>query len=220
MTKYRKNLSRFNNEQRFNYSAKNETRRRNEFSDREVGLTHPDLSSFIRLNDAGDIEIFAGPEVGIIISAKSNTISFFADTVKINTKEDGLKWNTFNFNFSATTFREPTLVRINKKKVHSAVNNVSYYLDNLGAADKEETQKTVTINTDYGFSSDSQTSSIPQQNLKPKVDYSGLTEDQIGLLQIYVNDFSNDHINRVIALVKDGYSVEESHNLVLGQGYE
>lgn len=218
--RYRNNLSKFGNQQRFNLSAKNEIRRRDEFSDREVGLTHPDLSSFIRLNDAGDIEIFAGPEVGIIISAKSNTISFFADTVKINTKEDGLKWNTYNFNYSANTYREPTLVKINKKRVHSAINNVAFYLDNIGNVDEEEMQNTVTINNDYGFSSDSQRETVPQQNLKPKVDYSGLTEDQIGLLQVYVNDFSNDHINRVISLVKDGYSVEESHKLILGQGYE
>jgi hypothetical protein len=220
MTKYRKNLSRFGNEQRFNYSAKNEIRRRDEFSDREVGLSHPDLSSFIRLNDSGDIEIFAGPEVGIIISAKSNTISLFADTVKINTKEDGLKWNTYNFNYSANTYREPTLVKINKKRVHSAINNVTYYLDNIGEADKEETQNVVTINNNYGFSSNSELDNIPEQNLQPIVDYSGLTEDQIGLLQIYVNDFSNDHIRRVIDLVKSGYSVEESHILVLGQGHE
>jgi len=220
MKKTKTSINYNNNQQVYKYSPKNEMKRRQEFSDREVGLTHPDLSSFIRLNDAGDIEIFVGPEVGIIISAKSNTISFFADTVKINTKEDGLKWNTYNFNYAATTYREPTLVKINKKKVHSAIGSVSYYLDNIATLEEEERQKTVTINNDYGFSSDSEQSLIPDQVYEPKINYDGLTENQIGLLQIYVNDYSENHIQRVIDLVKNGYSVEESHNLVLGQGYE
>jgi len=220
MIKNRKNLSKFGNQQRFSFSAKNEIRRRDEFSDREVGITHPDLSSFIRLNDAGDIEIFAGPEVGIIISAKSNSILLFADVVKVNSKEDGFRWNTYSFNYAANTYREPTFVRINKKNIHSTVNNVAYYLDNVGKVDKEEMQNTVTINNNYGFSSDKETDFIPQQNYKPKVDYSGLTEDQMGLLQVYVNDFSSDHMNRMIELIKDGYSVEESHKIVLEQGYE
>jgi hypothetical protein len=47
---------------------------RKEFSDREVGLTHPDMSSFIRLNDNGDIEIFAAPGIvmGLSLSSWSN----------------------------------------------------------------------------------------------------------------------------------------------------
>ena len=59
-----------------------ELNRRSQFSQREVGLTHPDTSSFLRLNDEGDIEIFAAPGVGIVISASSNTISFFAEKVR------------------------------------------------------------------------------------------------------------------------------------------
>ena len=81
-------------------------------------------------------------------------------------------------------------------------------------------QKPVTINDDYGFSGDAQKGTIPQQKNTAEVDYSGLTEDQIGLLQVYVNDYSSDHINRMVELIKSGYSVEESHKIVLGQGYE
>ena len=57
-----------------NFPVSDELKRRNEFSKREVGLNHPDNSSFIRLNDDGDIEIFAAPGVGMIISGDSKTI--------------------------------------------------------------------------------------------------------------------------------------------------
>ena len=57
----------------------NEMDIRKTFSQREVGFNHPDNSSFIRLTDAGDIEIFATPGVGIVINGTTKTISFFAD---------------------------------------------------------------------------------------------------------------------------------------------
>jgi hypothetical protein len=41
----------------------NELSKRSSFSRREVGLSHPDTSSFIKLNDRGEIEIFAGEEL-------------------------------------------------------------------------------------------------------------------------------------------------------------
>lgn len=54
-----------------NFSIADELKRRNQFSRREVGLNHPDNDAFIRLNDDGDIEIFAAPGVGMVISATS-----------------------------------------------------------------------------------------------------------------------------------------------------
>ena len=126
-----------------------EIKKRKEFSDREVGLSHPDLSSFIRLNDQGDIEIFATPGIGIIISARSKSISFFGDSVRINTKEDGLRWNSYNFNYAASSYIEPTLVKINHNLIHSAQNGVSYYLDSDKKYDQEEKQKPITITGEY-----------------------------------------------------------------------
>ena len=78
-----------------------ELTKRKQFSEREVGFNHPDNESFLRLNDHGDIEIFAAPGVGIVISGKSKSISFFGDSIRMYCKEDGLRWNSYNFNYSA-----------------------------------------------------------------------------------------------------------------------
>ena len=43
-----------------NFNESEELRKRTTFSRREVGLTHPDTSAFVRLNDRGEVEIFAG----------------------------------------------------------------------------------------------------------------------------------------------------------------
>jgi len=80
------------------------------FQPREVGLTHPDNPSFFRVRDNGDIEIFAGDGVGIVICPETKSVSFVGDTVKVITNEDdGLKWNDKKFNSKATKFSEPTL---------------------------------------------------------------------------------------------------------------
>ena len=189
-----------------------EIKKRKEFSDREVGLTHPDLSSFIRLNDQGDIEIFAAPGIGIIISARSKSISFFGDSVRMFTKEDGLRWNTYNFNYSASSYIEPTLVKINNKSIHSAQNGVSYYLDLAKKYDQEEKQKPITITGEYGFAPP-----VDQLKQEYQSEYSidGLTNEQIGLLEIYQSDHSKDHILYMIGLMKEGASFEQAHQLAL-----
>ena len=43
------------------FPVEKELTKRKKFSEREVGFTHPDNNSFLRLNDQGDIEIFAAP---------------------------------------------------------------------------------------------------------------------------------------------------------------
>ena len=189
-----------------------EIKKRKEFSDREVGLTHPDLSSFIRLNDQGDIEIFAAPGIGIIISARSKSISFFGDSVRMFTKEDGLRWNTYNFNYSASSYIEPTLVKINNKSIHSAQNGVSYYLDLAKKYDQEEKQKPITITGEYGFAPP-----VDQLKQEYQSEYSidGLTNEQIGLLEIYQSDHSKEHILYMIDLMKEGASFEQAHQLAL-----
>lgn len=45
------------------FDESEELNKRNKFSRREVGLTHPDTSAFVRLNDRGEVEIFAGEEL-------------------------------------------------------------------------------------------------------------------------------------------------------------
>lgn len=195
-----------------NIPVSSEIKKRKEFSDREVGLTHPDLSSFIRLNDQGDIEIFAAPGIGIIISARSKSISFFGDSVRMFTKEDGLRWNSYNFNYSASSYIEPTLVKINNKLIHSAQNGVSYYLENAKTYRDQEQQKTITITGEYGFSS---VVDQPRQDYASEYSVDGLTNEQIGLLEAYSSDYSRDHILYMIKLIKQGNTFEQAHQLAL-----
>ena len=58
-----------------------EINKRKTFSQREVGLNHPDNPGFIRLTDSGDIEIFAAPGVGLVINGTTKTVSIFAENI-------------------------------------------------------------------------------------------------------------------------------------------
>ena len=102
-------------------TEKDEIGKRKAFSTREVGLTHPDNSSFIRLTDAGDIEIFAAPGVGLVISGSTRMISIFADTIRFHSKEDGLKWNSMDFNYVADNFSEPTFIKSNNESIKEPI---------------------------------------------------------------------------------------------------
>lgn len=100
-----------------------------EFNSREVGLTHPDVFSYIKLADNGDIHIMVDNGVGIILSASQQAIFLVADTVKFLTKDhDGLKWNKVAFNPKATKYSESTFVypRTNDNNIYS---NVQDYLE-------------------------------------------------------------------------------------------
>lgn len=81
------------------------------FGFNEVGLNHPVTSSFIRLTDNGDIEIFAGEGVGIVLSNANKSITFVADQVRFMTKsKDGLRWNGLSANPNGYKFTEPPWV--------------------------------------------------------------------------------------------------------------
>ena len=83
----------------------------NKFGLREVGINHPDTTSFIKLSDNGDISIMAQDGLGIIISYAQNCIFLVGDNVKFLTKEDeGLRWNGLAFNPKATTYSEPAFI--------------------------------------------------------------------------------------------------------------
>ena len=188
-----------------------DVKKRKTFSDREVGLTHPDIASFIRLNDYGDIEIFASPGVGIVISARSKSISLFADDIKLNSKEDGFKWNRYSFNYAASSYSEPTLIKINPKTIHSANNKVSYYLDFAKRIEEEEIQKGVTIQAKYAFSE----SDIPVQIFSSEGDISDLSFENRALLEAYSTDYSKEHILLMIKLIRDGHSFDQAHQKAL-----
>jgi hypothetical protein len=98
------------------------------FGTREVGLTHPDLFSYIRLADNGDIHIMVEEGVGIIISQAQRSVILVGDQVKILSRQnEGLKWNDLAFNSKATKFSEPAFLHI--KQSRSLYEGVEEYVD-------------------------------------------------------------------------------------------
>ena len=190
-----------NSQMQKNFSIADELKRRNQFSRREVGFNHPDNDGFIRLNDDGDIEIFAAPGVGIVISATSKSISMFANKIRFFCSEDGLRWNNFNFNYSAVDYSQPTLVRINAQSIHTAQNDAHHYLAKLKTLEESEENKTVTISGDYGF--------IPEepktdQNFNSLIPLDNLTEQEIMLVQNILSEHSREYIEYLVNLIKTG----------------
>lgn len=107
----------------------NITRQQAQFGAREVGLTHPDLPSYIRLGDNGQIMIMADQNVGIILDPIQKTITLVGDRVKFLTKEDGgLRWNQLAFNPKATKYSEPTFKMLSDQ-VGGAYDGISDFLE-------------------------------------------------------------------------------------------
>lgn len=202
-------------------NEKVEMERRKNFSSREVGLTHPDNSSFIRLTDSGDIEIFSAPGVGIVISASTRTISIFADSIRFHTKDDGLKWNSMDFNYSADSFVEPALLKSNADMYNPAYMNIESLVEGLQKIaleeEQEEPQKDVTINGNYLYSNsnlditndfgfDESTSSL-----------SLFVEDQIKIMKNNWDNLKNSqisyqsYVDYVTNLMQSGYTFGQAN---------
>lgn len=207
-------------------SENSEMERRKTFSLREVGLTHPDNSSFIRLSDAGDIEIFAAPGVGIVISASSRSISLFAESIKFFTNEDGLKWNSMEFNHSATTFAEPTFVHADSKSYNPAYLNVDYFIENLQKLEEEQSQQTVTINGSYDYSMASGKPLIEQAFADQDIIFQNYSNQEVDSIKKFWTDNSNifntafkDGLKSLIDLISSyksqGYTLDQAKNKIL-----
>jgi len=128
--------------------------KRNQFSRTEVGLNHPDMFSFIRLADNGDIEIMAAPGIGIVISAVTRSVSILADTLKIyTTEDDGIRWNNYSFNYAASDFTEPVLVPLRHYQTSAAYYDSQKNINDIKLLKNTTTtdQNPVTINADYNF---------------------------------------------------------------------
>lgn len=88
------------------------------YTEREVGLTHPDNSTFFRLRDNGDIELIVNDGLGMVFHQARRTITMYADTIKFLTKEDaGLRWNNYSFNPRATSYSEPAFLQLAKDEM-------------------------------------------------------------------------------------------------------
>lgn len=195
------------NNNHFNEAA--ELENRGNFSRREVGLTHPDTSSFIKLNDKGEIEIFAGEQIGIIISPVTGTISLFADVVKIHSKEDnGFRWNNMSFNYAGDTYNEPALVKLNEKEINSGFNYANHYLSDLDELDKldNSSNSIVTINGDYGF----RQNSAKDETTIVRTPVSSIGQEDMNLLKEYALTNSQEKINYMKQLLEAGYTFSQA----------
>lgn len=84
---------------------------RDRFSSREVGLTHPDNGTYIRLCDNGNIEMMVSANFGIVLDNASRSVNIYADSLIVHTKEtDGFRWNRLSFNSRATKYTEPPFI--------------------------------------------------------------------------------------------------------------
>lgn len=197
----------------FNESA--ELEKRNTFSRREVGLTHPDTSSFIKLNDKGDIEIFANEELGIVISPTTGTISVFADVFKIYTKEDaGFRWNNKSFNHAGDSFHEPSLVSTEIKEVNPGFNYANYYLD--GVEEFEETNSSsnniITINGEFAFRkepTEKVNGGIPASNSMT------ISQENLELLKEYALTNNQEKIDYMRTLLHSGFTFSQAREKTL-----
>lgn len=98
------------------------------FSEREVGITHPDVSSHVRLRDNGDIEIITGEGVGMVFNRKNRAITFLADNIRFMTRDEtGLRWNKLAFNPRATTYNEPAFMEMKDDEMNSIYRGVDEF---------------------------------------------------------------------------------------------
>jgi hypothetical protein len=190
------------------FNESDELSKRNTFSKREVGLTHPDTSSFIKLTDRGDIEIFAGEELGIIISPSSGSISIFADVLKIYSKEDdGVRWNNMSLNYASDEYSEPALVKTSKKNINSGFNYADYYLNSLDDFDELESDNNiVTIQGEYAFR-DSRPNTGSLSSFQNR---SNITPENTVLLKEYALTNNQDRVDYMKKLLESGYSFDQA----------
>lgn len=184
-----------------------ELKKRKEFSNREVGLTHPDNSAFMRVADSGEIEIFAAPGIGVVINPHTRSISFFADSIKFYSREDdGLRWNGLSFNPAADSYTEPTFVKTNNFSNNPAYHRTSYYLNNLDNLDNLESPDPITIIGEYGLSNDQ----IPNSNLSSDENLLNIKPEEFLLLKEYSKNHSDSEVSLVQELLQGGYSFSEA----------
>jgi hypothetical protein len=203
------------NEQQKPFSEAFELRKRKHFSSREVGLNHPDNKAFVKIADSGEIEIFAAPGVGIVINPSTRSISFFADTVKIYSKEDdGLRWNNMSFNPSSDTYNEPALIKTNPFANNPAFYNTNYYLNNLDNLVEEEDINPVTIGGRYGLSDNA----LAQPDFGPE--QRGITAEQQQLVDQFAKTNAQSDVDRLIEFLQAGYSFSDAIDKIENEDYE
>lgn len=188
-----------------------EIKRRKEFSNREVGINHPDNSSFLRVTDAGEIEIFACPGVGIVINSNTRSVSIFADSIKFYSRDDdGLRWNGMSFNPASDMYNEPALIKTNSFSNNPAYHNATRFLDNLENLEDPALNIPVTIDGKYGFSA-------PKSPIEDRSSSAGeiiIPKNTQNLIDSYAKTNADSKVQILIKLIKGGYSFNDAKNKV------
>lgn len=101
---------------------------KNRFSSTEVGLTHQMAPAFVRLCDNGDIELIAAEGLGMVFHVANKSITIIADSVKMITKDDGLRWNDSHFNPNGTEWTEPAILKKDIDDMHGIFDGIDNYI--------------------------------------------------------------------------------------------
>ena len=65
---------------------------------------------------------------------------------------------------------------------------------------------------EYGFNPDDD---VPSQTLMPESDMTGLTTEQIGLIEAYSTDYPKEHIDLIIKFLKEGLNFSQAQERAL-----
>lgn len=191
----------------FNEGA--ELKRRKEFSNREVGITHPDHKGFIRITDSGEIEIFAAPGVGLILNPNTRSVAIIADSIKFFCRDDdGLRWNDKSFNPASDVYNEPALLKTNDFLNNPAYYRSGYYLNNLQQFVQNQEQSPITIMGEYGLG-------LNLGNQNPLIsDPSKLTLEQKTLIDTYAKTHSESEVELLVDFISNGYTFQDAADKV------
>lgn len=182
-----------------------ELKRRKEFSNREVGITHPDNKGFIRIADSGEIEIFAAPGIGLILNPNTRSVSIIADSIKFFCRDDdGLRWNGKSFNPASDVYNEPALLKTNDFSNNPAYYKSNHFLNNLEQFTQTQEQSAITIMGEYGLGL-----SLKNDSLNTS-DSNGLTLEQKNLINAYAKTHSDSEVVSLVDLMLNGYSFEQA----------
>jgi phosphotransacetylase len=99
------------------------------------------------------------------------------------------------------------LVKINPKNIHSAQNEAYHYLGKLADIKEKEVQKSLTINEEYGFSSQQGSN---DQKYTFSISTEGLNPDQMSFFNNILKDHTNEYIQYAVELMKNGYTNEQA----------
>ena len=152
----------------------------------------------------------AAPGVGIIISAATRSISIFADTLKIyTTEDDGIRWNSYAFNYSGSDFTEPFLLPIREYQKNAAYHD---YMEKIRKIEQlqnpSSAQNEVTIDTGLNIGKVNISKETSFNQIDSQEFY--ISEDDLNLLQQELKKSTQQKIDYMKELIYQGYTFNQA----------